>query len=153
MATEDDGWLSYKPKIWAKQPTEFLARKRLETISLKVRFHDTMSKAKLETFSHHKQENGVPKRNRGNTMWHTHPLGPLPWSLAAPDGSLKKTAKSSLAKELERCSGGCIARIFKQHGCQHGLKHAQIAHIQGEYRNLYILCPCRPKDNFPRVKK
>jgi len=52
MATEDDGWLSYKPKIWAKQPTEFLARKRLETISLKVRFHDTMSKAKLETFSH-----------------------------------------------------------------------------------------------------
>lgn len=36
----------------------------------------------------------------------SHPLGPLPWSLAAPDGSLKKTAKSSLAKEFQkRCSG------------------------------------------------
>ena len=36
----------------------------------------------------------------------SHPLGPLPWSLAAPDGSLKKTAKSSLAKELQKkCSG------------------------------------------------
>ena len=33
----------------------------------------------------------------------SHPLGPLPWSLAAPaDGSLKKTAKSSLAKELQK---------------------------------------------------
>ena len=33
------------------------------------------------------------------------PLGPLPWSLAAPaDGSLKKTAKSSLAKELQKDS-------------------------------------------------
>ena len=30
------------------------------------------------------------------------PLGPLPRSLAAPDGSLKKTAKSSLAKELQK---------------------------------------------------
>ena len=32
----------------------------------------------------------------------SHPLGPLPWSLAAPDGSLKKTAKSSSAKELQK---------------------------------------------------
>ena len=32
----------------------------------------------------------------------SHRLGPLPWSLAAPDGSLKKTAKSSLSKELQK---------------------------------------------------
>ena len=32
----------------------------------------------------------------------SHLLGPLPWSLAAPDSSLKKTAKSSLAKELQK---------------------------------------------------
>ena len=32
----------------------------------------------------------------------SHPLGPLPWSLAALDGSLKKTVKSSLAKELQK---------------------------------------------------
>ena len=35
----------------------------------------------------------------------SHPLGPLPWSLAALDGSLKRTAKSSLAKRVaKRCS-------------------------------------------------
>ena len=32
----------------------------------------------------------------------THPLGPLPWSLAAPDGCLKQTPKSALAKELQK---------------------------------------------------
>ena len=31
-----------------------------------------------------------------------HPLGPLPWSLAATDGSLKKTNKAVLGKELEK---------------------------------------------------
>ena len=31
-----------------------------------------------------------------------HPLGPLPWSLAAPDGSLKSTTKSALVKELQK---------------------------------------------------
>ncbi len=30
-----------------------------------------------------------------------HPLGPLPWSLANGDGSMKKTAKARLAKKLE----------------------------------------------------
>ena len=32
----------------------------------------------------------------------SHPLGPLPWALASPDGSLRKTNKSSLAKELQK---------------------------------------------------
>ena len=31
-----------------------------------------------------------------------HPLGPLPWTLANPDGTLRKTNKASLAKELHR---------------------------------------------------
>ena len=30
-----------------------------------------------------------------------HPLGPLPWSLANVDGTMKKTNKSALAKHLE----------------------------------------------------
>ena len=33
-----------------------------------------------------------------------HPLGPLPWTLANDDGSLKKTNKSALARKLERNS-------------------------------------------------
>ena len=31
-----------------------------------------------------------------------HPLGPLPWVLASADGSLRKTNKASLAKELQK---------------------------------------------------
>lgn len=31
-----------------------------------------------------------------------HPLGPLPWALANPDGSLQKTNQSALARELEK---------------------------------------------------
>ena len=32
----------------------------------------------------------------------THPLGPLPWSLGNCDGTLKKTSKSTLARQLEK---------------------------------------------------
>ena len=31
-----------------------------------------------------------------------HPLGPLPWALANPDGSIRNTNKASLARELEK---------------------------------------------------
>ena len=31
-----------------------------------------------------------------------HPLGPLPWSLAPPEGKLWKSNKSTLARELQR---------------------------------------------------
>ena len=31
-----------------------------------------------------------------------HPLGPLPWSLATPDGKLRKTNKSVIAKLLQK---------------------------------------------------
>ena len=32
----------------------------------------------------------------------THPLGPLPWSLGNCDGTLKKTSKSTLVRQLEK---------------------------------------------------
>ena len=32
-----------------------------------------------------------------------HPLGPLPWALSTADGSLRKTNKAALAKELQKC--------------------------------------------------
>ena len=31
-----------------------------------------------------------------------HPLGPLPWALSTVDGSLRKTSKAALAKELQK---------------------------------------------------
>jgi len=32
----------------------------------------------------------------------SHPLGPLPWALANGDGTLRKTNKAALARELEK---------------------------------------------------
>ena len=32
----------------------------------------------------------------------SYPLGPLPWSLATPDGLMRKTNKTSMAKELQK---------------------------------------------------
>ena len=31
-----------------------------------------------------------------------HPIGPLPWVLSSVDGSLRKTSKAALAKELQK---------------------------------------------------
>lgn len=85
-----------------------------------------MSKVMLKTFKHMSKKVELRKRTANEIVlkadrallaqmiviteaWQlsvkevlSHPLGPLPWSLAAPDGSLKKTAKSSLAKELQK---------------------------------------------------
>ena len=35
---------------------------------------------------------------------HSHPLGPIPWALATPDGLRRTTSKSTLANELIKLS-------------------------------------------------
>lgn len=101
------------------------SKERLEPNDSEVKFHDKMSKTKLKTFSqlHKKIKVGkgtkevVLKADRA-LFAHMiviaearklsikevlkHPLGPIPWSLATPDGSLRKTTKSTLAKELQK---------------------------------------------------
>jgi len=45
-----------------------------------------------------------------------HPLGPLPWAISNGDGTLRKTNKAKLARELEKCnSSGNHAKIFGLH--------------------------------------
>lgn len=97
-----------------------------ESQAKQVKFNDKMSKTKLKTFSNLNKKvklgKGTPKevvlkadralfahmiviaeaRKLSMKEVLTHPLGPIPWSLAASDGSLRKTAKSSLAKELQK---------------------------------------------------
>ena len=41
----------------------------------------------------------------------------MPWSLAAPDGSLKKTAKSSLAKELQKDAPLAVESLLRRSAC------------------------------------
>ena len=102
------------------------SEQRLESNPPKVKFFDTMKKANLKTFSHLSKKMEVQKgttneiivradkrlfaqmiviaETRKLTMSSvlSHPLGPLSWALASPDGSLRKTNKSSLAKELQK---------------------------------------------------
>ena len=101
------------------------SEERLESDPPKVKFHDTLSKTKLKTFDNMNKKmklRGTSKEivlkadravfsqmiiiaeTRQLSMREvlSHPLGPFPWSLAAPDGSLKKTTKAVLAKELEK---------------------------------------------------
>ena len=98
---------------------------RLGTDSPTTLFHDKMTKKKLRTFSDIRMKprrQGLAKEailkadrklfgqmilvaeNRKLQMSDVlaHPLGPLPWALASGDGSLRKTNKAALARELER---------------------------------------------------
>ena len=98
---------------------------RLETDTPTIQFHDTMTKKKLRTFTnirmkprskgHAKEAILKADRNLFGQMILVaenrklkmsdvlaHPLGPLPWALASGDGSLRKTNKAALARELER---------------------------------------------------
>ena len=93
--------------------------------SRKKPFHETLSKEKLKTFSDVNKltvANGNSKekvlkadhtlfghmvliatsRKQDMRAVLARPLGPLPWSLANCDGTLKKTSKVSLARQLER---------------------------------------------------
>ena len=99
---------------------------RLQSNPPKVKFHDTITKAKLKTFTHLNKKVSIKSgrnqevilkadrrlfaqmivipesRNLQMREVLSHPLGPLPWSLATPDGLMRKTNKASLAKEHQR---------------------------------------------------
>ena len=42
----------YKPNIWVKEHFQSFSKERLEANPPKVRFHESMSKAMLETYKH-----------------------------------------------------------------------------------------------------
>ena len=97
---------------------------RLECDPPNINFHDTMKKAKLKTFTDLNKKIKVEASNNPKVVLKAekrlfaqmiviaecrnlqmsgvlaHPLRPLPWTLANPDGTLRKTNKASLAKEL-----------------------------------------------------
>ena len=75
-----------------------------------------MKKAKLKTFTELNKKIKVKAeerlfaqmiviaecRNLQMSEVLAHPLGPLPWTLANPDGTLRKTKEATLAKELQK---------------------------------------------------
>ena len=126
MVSEDVAGDLLQAKQLGERAFQSFSKERLEANPPKVRFHDSMSKAMLKTFKHMNKKVELRKGTAKEIVLKadralfaqmiviaearqlsmkevlSHPLGPLPWSLAAPDGSLKKTAKSSLAKELQK---------------------------------------------------
>ena len=89
------------------------------------KFHDTLPKHRLKTFSDVKKQRKTRLSNKETVLRAdhklfgrmlliaasrhidisevlAHPLGPIHWSLANNDGSLKKTNKASLARFLEK---------------------------------------------------
>ena len=99
---------------------------RLECDPPNVKFHDILKKAKLKTFTDLNKKIKVKASNNQEVVLKAkrrlfaqmiviadsrnlqmsevlaHPLGPLPWTLAKPDDTLRKTNKASLAKELQK---------------------------------------------------
>ena len=101
--------------------------KRLESSPPVINFYDTLPKLKLKTFSNMTKQkkkgssNGKEvvlkadrklfgqmvlivhtKKNLDMRVVFAHPLGPLPWSLANEDGSIRKTNKAILARTLQK---------------------------------------------------
>ena len=97
---------------------------RLDDDPPSVKFHDKMTTQRLKTFStigtktaRNKGQNVVLKADRNlfsqmilvaesRSVYMkdviAHPLGTLPWALAKADGSLRKTNKAALARELDK---------------------------------------------------
>ena len=61
--------------------------------------HEVILKADHHLFSHMLLI--ADKRKLDMKDVFSHPLGPLPWSISNPDGTLRKTKKSTLSKNLE----------------------------------------------------
>ena len=129
MASEDVAGDLLQAKHLGERAFQSFSKERLEANPPKVRFHYSMSKAMLKTFKHMEKKvelrKGTAKEivlKADSTLFAqmiviaearqlsvkevlSHPLGPLPRSLAAPECTLKKTVKFSLAKRVaKRCS-------------------------------------------------
>ncbi|KAJ8384830.1 hypothetical protein AAFF_G00198170 [Aldrovandia affinis] len=103
---------------------EGFKRDWLEDEKPKTQFHDKMTKKRLKMFSDIRKKPSASNPNKvilqadRKLFAHmvlvaesrhlqmsdvlSHPLGPLPWALSNGDGTLRKTNKAVLARELEK---------------------------------------------------
>jgi len=112
-------------KEFVESAYKMFREERLETDPPTKKFHDLLKKQNLKTFSHLKikktYQTGAKQvtvkadrdlfakmiligQTRELDMREvlSHPLGPIPWALVAPDGTLRKTKKTALAKRLKK---------------------------------------------------
>ena len=141
-----------------KTAFELFKTERLEKIPPLKKFHDTIPQQKLRTFSDMNKTKRVReasgkeiilKADR-NLFAHmviiaqsrklemkevlAHPLGPLPWALAASDGSLRKTAKSALANHLQKDT--TAAEVIPEPCASIVDGMAQVQKIKGDHKTF-----------------
>ncbi len=125
MAPSDVTWDLLKALETGEEAYQVFRQTRLDEDPPSLKFHDKMTKQSLKTFSnvstktsHGKKAQEVVLKADRKLFSHmilvaqsrkvnmrdvlAHPLGPLPWALANADGSLRKTNKAALARELEK---------------------------------------------------
>ena len=81
-----------------KQSLQTFANLKKKGRSVKVNGHELMLKADKNLFSKIIMTAQTTKQTMQEVL--QYPLGPIPWALAQPDGLPRKTAKSSLGREL-----------------------------------------------------
>lgn len=114
-----------KAKDYGRKAYMEFREERLETDPPKTKFHDRLKKLNLKTFTNLKVKNTYKvagkhvilqadrnifakmiliSQTRKLDMKEVlaHRLGPIPWALASPEGTLRKTAKSSLPNRLKK---------------------------------------------------
>ena len=125
-----------------------------------MKFHDSLKKSKLQTFSElsKKVQNKsktakeiMLKADRAlfgqiviiaeNRQLHMkdvlcHPMGPLPWALSSVDGSLRKTSKAALAKELQK-NVPAAEQIPQPSSCVDGMVLVQ--KLKGDHQTFLVL--------------
>jgi len=113
-------------KAVGEKAYEIFRVERLESQPAKTKFHDTIPKAKLQTFTDLNKKVRVKRKTSKEIILKadrnlfaqmiliaedrkfqmrevlSHPLGPLLWALSNADGSLRKKNKPALAKELQK---------------------------------------------------
>lgn len=125
MAPPDVTWDLLKALEIGEEAYQVFKQTRLDEDPPSLKFHDKMNKQSLKTFSnvstktyHEKKAQEVVLKADRKVFSHmtlvaqsrkvnmrdvfAHPLGPMPWALANADGSLRKTNKAALARELEK---------------------------------------------------
>ena len=162
VATDHVEFDLLQAKYVAERAYRTFSKKRLEPYPPKIKFHDTVSKLKLKTFSHLNKKVQLQKGNANEIVFKndhalfvqmiaiaeagqrslkhvlSHPLCPLPRSLTASGGSLRKKARSSIAKELRKNAPAVENLPLQSAYIMDGI--ATVQRLKGEHKTLQIWC-------------
>ena len=102
----------------------------------------------------------------------SHPLGPFPWSLANVDGSMRKTNKDVLAKQLEQHVSpedvthqpsatlvDAMSVIQKLHGDNHTFEElsdyifSQMLHVGRESNRIDVICDVYKEESIESAER